>query len=149
MSLTHKQLSSAPQTMRDRVAELVAERSAATSVPGMSADEIARVRDTVSTDTWVQMVCADLGIALASVDALAQALDTTAEWLLGGDDSLRARPNLEAELVAGMRRHDVDEADVCEALGLDRDGLERLVASPHLADPRLVADFRRVLGPRA
>ncbi len=149
MSLTHKQLRSAPQTMLDRVAELVAERSAATSIPGMSADEIARVRDAVSNNVWIQMVCADLGIALASVDNLAQALDTTAEWLLGGDDALRTRPSLEAELVAGMRRHDINEADVCAALGLDRDGLERLVASPHLADPRLVADFRRVVGPRA
>jgi len=147
MSLTCEQLADAPRTLRHRVAELVSERSAATSIPGMPGDEIARVRSEVGDAVWSQVVSEGPALAMAEVDAVALALGTTAEWLLGGDDSLRARPSLNDALVAGMARHRVTEIDVADALGLSLDGLEGLVASPHLADPALVADFHRVLAP--
>lgn len=146
MSLTYEQLRHAPDAVSQRAAELIAERSAlGTGIPRPLGDEIARVRDIVGEPAWSAVVGRSPDLTMAQVDAVALALGTTAEWLMGSDTAPRSRPSLEAELVAGMAKHSLSEADVADAVGISRDLLEHAVASPHLSDPLLVDSLLQVL----
>lgn len=146
MSLTYKQLLHAPGMIAQRAAELLAERSwTGTGMPCISRGEIARVRHIVGKPTWHAIVNHSPDLTMAQVDAVALALGTTAEWLMGSNTAPRSRPSLEVELVAGMAKHDLCEADVAAVLGISRELLERTAASPHLVSPLLVNSLRQVL----